>query len=136
MNVKNCRSCGKIFNYITGPQLCPGCRQGLEEKFQKVKTYIRENPGAGIKEVSVACEVDTSLINQWLRDERLELSESSSLLLNCESCGQPIRSGRYCEKCKMSMSMNFRSVMRGQEPAATANPSRASKDGAKMRFLN
>ena len=135
MNVKNCRSCGKIFNHISGPQLCPGCRSGLEEKFQRVKAYIRENPGAGIREVSENCEVDTSLINQWLRDERLELSETSSLLLNCESCGQPIRSGRYCDKCKMAMSMNFRSVMRGQEPTAPT-PARANKDGAKMRYLN
>ncbi len=135
MNVKNCRTCGKIFNYISGPQMCPNCRSGLEEKFQRVKAYIRENPGAGIREVSENCEVETSLINQWLRDERLELSETSSLLLNCESCGQPIRSGRYCDKCKMNMSMNFRSVMRGQDPAAPA-PARVSKDGAKMRYLN
>ena len=136
MNVKNCRGCGRIFNYISGPQLCPGCRQGLEEKFQKVKTYIRENPGAGIRQVSEACEVDTNLINQWLKDERLELSESSSLLLNCESCGQPIRTGRYCDKCKMAMSQTFRSAMRSAEPAAPAAPARASKDNAKMRFLN
>lgn len=135
MNVKNCRTCGKIFNYISGPQMCPGCRQGLEEKFQRVKVYIRENPGVGIRQVSEECEVEPSLINQWLRDERLELSESSSLLLNCESCGQPIRTGRYCEKCKMSMSQTFRSVMRSADPAAPASPSRASKDNARMRYL-
>ncbi|MBQ7919063.1 MAG: flagellar protein [Lachnospiraceae bacterium] len=134
MNVKNCRGCGKIFNYISGPQLCPGCRQGLEEKFQKVKTYIRENPGVGIRQVSEECDVEPSLINQWLKDERLELSESSSLLLNCESCGQPIRTGRYCDKCKMAMSQTLRSVIRGADPA-TPTPSRVSKDGAKMRFL-
>ena len=136
MNVKNCRGCGKIFNYITGPKLCPGCRQGLEEKFQRVKTYIRENPGVGIRQVSEECVVETSLINQWLKDERLELSESSSLLLNCESCGQPIRTGRYCDKCKMSMSQTLRSVMRGADSATPAAPARASKDNAKMRFLN
>lgn len=135
MNVKNCRGCGKIFNYISGPQLCVGCRQGLEEKFQRVKAYIRENPGVGIREVSEECEVETSLINQWLREERLELSETSAILLNCESCGQPIRSGRFCEKCKMNMSMNFRSVMRGQDPVAPA-PGRVSKENAKMRYLN
>ncbi len=135
MNVKNCRSCGKIFNHFSGPQICPGCRAGLEEKFQKVKAYIRENPGAGIREVSEVCEVDTTLINQWLRDERLELCETSALLLNCESCGQSIRSGRFCDSCKMSMSQNFRSVMRGAESAKQA-PAKAAKDGAKMRYLN
>lgn len=135
MNVKNCRTCGKIYNYISGPHMCPACRQGLEDKFQRVKTYIRENPGSGIREVSEACEVETSLINQWLRDERLELSESSSLLLNCESCGQPIRTGRYCDKCKMSMSQTFRSAIRGANPSADSGSSRPSKDNARMRFL-
>lgn len=134
MNVKNCRECGKIFNYISGPKLCPACRQGLEERFQRVKTYIRENPGAGVRQVAEACEVDTSLINQWLKDERLELSEASSLLLNCETCGQPIRTGRYCDQCKASMTQTFRNVVRSATPEPQA-PARAQKDGAKMRFL-
>ena len=87
MNVRNCRGCGRLFNYISGPSLCPACREKLEEKFQQVKEYIRENPGVGIREVSEACEVETSQINQWLREERLELTEDSPLMLSCESCG-------------------------------------------------
>ena len=57
MNVRNCRKCGKLFNYISGMPICPACKDKLEEKFQTVKKYIRENRLADIKEVAEACEV-------------------------------------------------------------------------------
>ena len=42
MNVKNCRKCGKVFNYIGGMPICPQCREELEKKFDTVKEYIIE----------------------------------------------------------------------------------------------
>ena len=32
MNVRNCRKCGAIFNYVMGPIMCPACRDALEAK--------------------------------------------------------------------------------------------------------
>ena len=87
--------CGHIFNYVAGPFLCPHCREKMEAKFQEVKEYIRNNPGVSIQDVSENCDVEPSQIQQWLREERLELTEGSSILLNCEKCGAPIRSGRF-----------------------------------------
>ena len=43
MNVRNCRNCGRIFNYVTGTVICPGCRDALEAKFQEVKERNAEN---------------------------------------------------------------------------------------------
>ncbi len=40
MNVRNCRKCGNLFNYVSGPPICMACREKLEEKFQEVKKYI------------------------------------------------------------------------------------------------
>lgn len=99
--------CGHIFNYVAGPFLCPHCREKMEAKFQEVKEYIRNNPGVSIQDVSENCDVEPSQIQQWLREERLELTEGSSILLNCEKCGAPIRSGRFCEKCKYDMAMDL-----------------------------
>ena len=97
MNVRNCRKCGKMFNYITGVPICPSCKEAMEAKFQEVKEYIREHKGAGIQEVSEACDVEVQQITQWLREDRLEVTEGSNIMLNCETCGAPIRSGRFCE---------------------------------------
>ena len=35
MNVRNCKKCNRIFNYIAGPTICPACKEDLEKKFQK-----------------------------------------------------------------------------------------------------
>lgn len=111
MNVRNCRKCGKLFNHIMGAPICPACRERLEEKFQEVKKYIRENRTAGIKDVSEACEIEPGQIQQWIREERLEFTADSPVKIPCENCGEMIRSGKYCDKCKREMTNNLSSVM-------------------------
>ena len=117
MDVRTCKGCRKIFNYVSGPLLCPACKQALEEKFQ----LIAED-----------CEVDVQQIRQLLREERLELAAGSAPVLECESCGIPIRSGRFCDKCRTSMANNMQSLINKSKPT---QPTLYKKDtGAKMRF--
>lgn len=134
MDVRTCRGCKRIFNYLTGPILCPACREALEEKFQEVKKYIRENKGTTILEVSEACDVEASQVKQWLREDRLELSEDSGIMLTCESCGKPIRSGRYCEACMNNVKSGFNQILKDNAPKEQPTQ-RLSKDNPKMRFL-
>lgn len=135
MNIRNCRECGRIFNYLTGAVLCPVCRDKLEEKFQEVKEYIREHRGVGINEVAEACDVDPAHIRQWLKDDRLEVTEDSPMFLSCEMCGAPIRSGRYCEKCKMNMTRGFNEVLKTQKGPEPKQEPHSTGDNARMRFL-
>ena len=81
MNVRNCRKCGRIFNYVSGPPICMQCKEELEEKFQEVKKYIYDNKHASIPQVAEACDVSPNQIQQWLREERLELSAESGVTL-------------------------------------------------------
>lgn len=134
MNVRNCRSCGCIFNYMGGQVICPACRDKVEKKFQEVKDYIRENKGVGIQEVAEACDVDAGQIRQWLREERLELAEGSAMYLKCESCGQSIRSGRFCDKCKANMTRDLQDAIKINKPL-DLKPEKNQGDSAKMRFL-
>ena len=108
----------------------------MEAKFQEVKEYIRENRGVGIAEVAEACDVDPAQIRQWLRDDRLEVTEDSAVFLNCDSCGAPIRSGKFCERCKASMSKDFGDVVKASRPQPQPKPQKKdSDDSARMRFL-
>lgn len=136
MNVRNCRLCGRIYNYVMGPNICPACRDSMEAKFQEVKEYIRNHKGCGIPEVSEACDVEAGQIRQWLREDRLEVTEDSAIFLNCESCGAPIRSGRFCDKCNGNMVKGFNEMLNAGHKAEEPKPP-VHKDGdkAKMRFL-
>lgn len=135
MNVRNCKNCGKIFNYFMGPPVCPNCRESLEAKFQEVKEYVRVNKGSSIQEVAEACDVEPSQIRQWLREERLELTDNSSIMMPCESCGAPIQCGRFCASCKRDMANQFNNSIR---PAAKQQPDSRKYMGDnknKMRYL-
>lgn len=135
MDVRNCRKCGKLFNYAMGPIICPQCRDLQEEKFQEVKAYVSDHSGCGIAEVSEACDVTPQQIKQWLREERLQFSEESAVGLNCEVCGALIRCGRFCDKCKATMTQNFQNAY--QKPAAPEPEKKKDfKDSARMRYLD
>ena len=71
MEVRSCSKCKRLFNYLSGPSICPGCKAQLEEKFQEVKEYIRENPSQGVTEVAEATDVSPKQIRRWIREERL-----------------------------------------------------------------
>lgn len=133
MNVRNCKLCGKLFNYLSGPPMCPACREKMEEKFKEVKKYVQTHKGATIPEVSEECDVDPQQIRQWVREERLEFAGGGVTGINCEKCGAAISTGRFCEKCKMEMTNNLSSVLptKKEAPKRSKDP----RDNPKMRFL-
>jgi len=101
--IKYCKECKRIFQYVSGPVLCSFCRKKDDEEFEKVRTFLRDFPGATMQEVSQATGVSTTKIHRWLKEERLEVVEGSPVALNCEKCGVRIRSGRFCVDCAKSL---------------------------------
>ncbi len=99
MDLATCRKCGKLFNYIHGERLCPNCIKETEEKFKQVKKYVYDNPTAGIDKISQDNDVSVRQIKKWVREERLVFSEDSPIGIECEMCGQTIKTGRYCMDC-------------------------------------
>lgn len=134
MDVRNCRQCHKIFNYVAGAVICPRCREENEAKFQECKKYVSEHKGITINELAEACDVEPSLIRQWLREERLQFAEGSLLGLECESCGVSIVSGRYCAKCKA----NLTNALNGAYSTPKMEPASPEKKsgGNRMRFID
>lgn len=135
MNVRNCRKCGRIFNYVLGPIMCPKCREDQEAKFQVVKKYVQEHQGADIIEVSEECDVDPGQIRQWIREERLQFADDSPIRIPCESCGTMIRAGRFCDKCKLDMTNGFKNAMGQDKPREPEVKPAMGRDRDKMRFL-
>lgn len=133
MDVRNCKGCGRLFNYIGGKPLCQECIKGLEDKFQQVKNYLREHTHAGIQEVAEENDVDVRQIKQWIREERLTFAKDSPITIDCESCGAPIRSGRFCAACVAKMQTNLGSAINRPKPV---EPKKNVRDKDRMRFLD
>ncbi len=132
MDVRNCRSCGKLFNYLGGNPLCTSCLRDLDKKFEVVKNYIYDNPHASIQEVAEENDVTVQQLRQWVREERLTFSEDSLVGLECESCGTMIRTGRFCSVCKEKLANTLGSAYKKEDPKELKD----FRDRAKMRFLD
>ncbi len=133
MEVRNCKNCGKMFNYI-GKPICPTCEKRLEDKFQEVKQYVKEHREASITEVAEENEVSVNQIKRWVRQERLAFSDESMVGLECENCGAMIKTGRFCESCKQKLQNNLSSVIK-KKPEPVVKKKQESNP-AKMRFFD
>lgn len=98
-DLRNCRRCGRLFVYAGRP-ICSSCMEEDEEIFKRVREYIEQYPKSTVFEVSEALDIPVSKIIQFLREGKLELSpNNTNMLLECEKCGRPISTGRYCTEC-------------------------------------
>ena len=133
MDVRSCKGCGRLYNYMGGTPICDACRKKLEEKFQKVKEYLEENVHATVSQVSDDMDVSVKQIKQWIREERLTLSDATEAGINCEHCGTPIRTGRFCDKCKVAMQNTFASAI---DKPKVQPVTKQERSGNRMRFLD
>lgn len=131
MEVRTCKQCKKLFNYLAGPPICGACRDALEVKFAEVKEYVREHPNEGINEVAKANDVSTNQIQRWIREERLAFSEDSGVGLDCESCGRMIRTGRLCQACKDKLLGSVNDMYKSEDSVVA----KKHREAARMRFL-
>ncbi|MDD6428891.1 MAG: flagellar protein [Lachnospiraceae bacterium] len=133
MDIRNCRKCGRIFQYSgEGPVICDNCKREQEKLFEQVRDYIRDNPGASMNQVSEENSVSINQIQQWVREERLEFSRESGVTFYCEKCGAPIRTGRFCNNCKNAMAQDLDSMYK---KPVTAVPHKRRTERDAMRFM-
>lgn len=125
MNIRNCKECGKLFQYDGISKLCYRCRRKDEEDFRKVKDYIYDNQGATLTQVSEETGVSEDKILRYLREGRLEIvGDNPGLLLDCERCGKAIRTGRYCDECAREIERGLKSGFERSERVISRDSNR------------
>lgn len=107
METINCKNCGRLFLYQCGLHYCSKCLGILEEKFEKVKDYLYDNPGASIQRIAEVNDVTKQQVIKWVREERLEFTADSLVTVDCEICGTMIRTGRFCKSCKNDLAQKL-----------------------------
>ncbi|NLW47348.1 MAG: MerR family transcriptional regulator [Firmicutes bacterium] len=109
MDVRNCKRCGKIYNY-TGGAVCNNCLRQEQEDFEKIREYLFKNPNSSTADVSEATGVELKVISRFLKEGRIEadyIQMSGDSALACEKCGKPVKTGRFCEDCIKQMQADF-----------------------------
>ena len=100
MTIMQCKTCRKPFQSF-GSLLCADCLIKIEHDFVAVRDYIYENRDSKIDKIIEDTGVEKSVILQFLKEGRLKLdSPDEAGLLLCETCKEPINSGRMCTSCK------------------------------------
>ena len=135
MDVRNCKKCGKIFNYLKGNPICPSCAKALDDKFDEVKEYVYDHPRVDMQEVSEVFDVSIAQIKRWIREERLSFADDSMIGIDCESCGVTIKTGRFCKACKDNLTRGFKDLYVKAEPTPKKKAS-DPREGGRMRFLD
>lgn len=97
----NCTKCGKLFLHIR--DLCNDCYQKQEADFLKVSTYLRNQSGSTIQELSDATKVSIAQIRQFILAGRILVGEFTNLSYPCQTCGNMIKTGRLCSSCIASI---------------------------------
>lgn len=135
MEIRNCVRCKRVFQYMGGPPICKACKEKEEELFKVVKEYIYEHKEANMVEVSNETGVSTKIIEKFIRDGRLMISQDSPIFLKCEKCGAEIKTGRFCDACSRSLSNEIRISTRSAEITKEDNSfEKIGKD--RMHFLS
>ena len=129
MDVRNCKNCKRLFNYLGGDQICPACKEELENKFTQVRDYVWDNKNATMEQIAADNDVSVKQIKQWIREERLVLTDDSPISIECEVCGAPIKTGRYCAKCKKDIESN---ISRGINKKTIEPPKKKERENPKF----
>ena len=98
-----------------------------------VRSYIYDNPHANVKQVAEDNDVPIQQIKKWVRQERLSFSKESGISIDCEKCGRPILTGRFCKECKATMTDSLSKLY---EKKVSLNVTKEKKTDARMRFIN
>lgn len=134
MELKNCEKCGRAFGAERNETICTKCAtEHIEDDFKKVRDFLYDNPGVGVRTVSEETGVAERVIIKLLRDDRIEVADENNALLTCDKCGVGIKSGRICDKCKNELAKDLMGAAKSLKPEEKA-PEKTSNKGKGVDF--
>ena len=132
MILRVCDNCKKMFKSIGENKVCPLCMIDHEGEFRRVKEYLRENPGTSMAALAEEVNVSISLLEQYLRQERIEVSPSSPIMLACNKCGAEIVTGMYCDECRKNMVGEFQKI----KNTIIANEREEKREKGQLKYVS
>jgi len=106
----SCRVCGMIMVRFS-KDVCPKCFAREEELFQKVKEYLKLNPGVTIKEVARAVMATEVQVEFFVNSGRLERI-GAQIAHTCQTCNKTIKIGLICPECSKELKEKVSNLQR------------------------
>jgi predicted RNA-binding Zn-ribbon protein involved in translation (DUF1610 family) len=98
--IQRCSYCNTAMVYVYGEIFkCPICGRKELSDFGKVREFLEENGAQSVIVIHEATNVDIEVIEEFLKDGRVQISNNSDSYIRCQSCGKEIKYGRYCPEC-------------------------------------
>ncbi len=98
----SCRVCGIIMVKLAR-DVCPTCFRDEEELFQKVKNFLRSNPGASVVQVAEHAGCKEEQVQAFINSGRLERVGLRKVAHPCQLCQKIIYEGVMCPECKKDL---------------------------------
>ena len=130
-----CPDCGIHMKYIYGEMFeCPVCHRQEQTQFGKVRSYLEEHGPQPAMVISNETGVPVNVIDNFLRQGRIEIPDGSPVYIKCQSCGADIRYGRYCPDCMVRTTKELGKAMLMSEVGE--KPTNKPDMSGKMHILN
>lgn len=111
----SCRVCGVIMVRLVR-DVCPKCFRAEEDLFQKVKNFLRINPGASVEQVAQHAGCSDDQVQIFIRSGRLERVGIRKMAHACQLCQTTIYEGVMCSECKRTLKEQVSQLK--EEPSA------------------
>lgn len=130
-----CKKCGGKYEYkALGEYECPECGFIELDEYGKIRVFLDEHGPMPAVKISAATKVPIPVIDQYLREGRLEIPDGSPIYITCEKCNTNIRFGRFCPACAASLSKELQGSLSLADVGEV--PKKVGKQEGRMRFMD
>ena len=106
LNIRNCARCKRIFAPVSGEKICPDCRAEDAEIEERVKAYVRDNPGLTVDQLIEGSGAPAKLVWRMIQQGLFENSGLKGAEYPCANCGKLITKDIYCSECASRLREN------------------------------
>lgn len=112
---KECQYCGgELEETGVGIFRCLDCKKENYDYLRTVRNYLEKEGARSVAVIARDTGVPRNVVAYFLREEFLEIPKLAPERFSCQKCGEPIRTGYLCDRCKSSMQKGSNKDLRGK----------------------
>lgn len=133
LDIRYCSRCNTIYKY-GGKEFCPNCCDELEDIMLKVRSFLEENPDAGVQTIAKGVNAREKDILYLLKEGRLFIKKKAEADdQSCIRCGDAISVGRFCSNCLAQIKKEFSKAKCGLEEPRKSNVSSSASSEVRLK---